>query len=528
MVGFLRFCNRGGWTCHDIMSAAYYITSMGEQTSMNTKSESIIKVEDKLSLIQRVLESGDYDVAVKESCTVFEMVFRKIFQQAVVSLPYKDREQLTEAEKKFGKGIKGIEDFGFGELVGLFRESRLLEKWSKYTARDLGLIMTLNYAEIVNLRNRITHQGAACSRGEANLVYEYLRNLLAVLGFADLDRSVNHSFHKEQTSETASSARNSVSGGEATPADPLSGLPFIRKSGQVRSAYSPTDANEKQRLAVQGENYKELDLEGFRQALEMLGDSVGREGAEGERRLLALDLGCAGGELTVDRFGSFSEFHHVIGIDRSGDKIRQANQAGYGAGYTFVEANVEEGNFEERLALEMEKHGRHQFDIIFSALTLHHLNNPLKALFKLRKLLRPGGCLILRGSDDGSKLAYPDEQNLVRHIIHMTQEVDGASDRENGRKLYHQLWKAGFRQIKMRYEVKDTAGKSMEERYALFQGSFSYRINNFRKRHLQDPNNKRFREEYDWMKDALEELEMEFANDSFFYQETVYLAIARQ
>lgn len=129
-----------------------------------------VAVEDKLSLIQRMLHAGDYDIAVKESCTLFEIVFRRIFQQAVVSLPFADRNHIFEMERKIGKGNKGVQDFGFGELVGLFRESKLMEKWSKHTSRDLGLIQTLNYSEIVNLRNRITHSGATCSRGEANLV----------------------------------------------------------------------------------------------------------------------------------------------------------------------------------------------------------------------------------------------------------------------------------------------------------------------------------------------------------------------
>jgi hypothetical protein len=61
-----------------------------EETPRLNHTENLA-VENKLGLIQRVLNSGDYDVAVKESCTLFEIVFRRIFQQAVVSLSYKDR-----------------------------------------------------------------------------------------------------------------------------------------------------------------------------------------------------------------------------------------------------------------------------------------------------------------------------------------------------------------------------------------------------------------------------------------------------
>lgn len=476
---------------------------------MRTDHASGLKVEDKLGLIQRVLRSGDYDVVVKECCTVFEMVFRKIFQQAVVVLPYKERELLQEVERKIGKGTRGVEDFGFGELVGVFRESKLMEKWSKHTSRDLGLIQTLNYAEIVNLRNKITHQGAEASRGEANLVYEYLRNLLAMLGFSDLDNSINQSFKKEK----------------AVPAEPefdsgpLQRLPKIQKSGAIQSAYSPADGNERERLRIQGANYSGIDRKGFMEALGSLKD---------RESLIALDLGCAGGEVTADRFNLFPEFTLVIGVDRNEDKIREASLAGYGDKYTFLCADVEAGEFEEAVAKQLDSLGQVGVDIIFSALTLHHLSNPLKALFKLRKLLKPGGFVILRGSDDGSKLAYPDEQRLVPNIMSMTREVEGSSDRENGRKLYTQLKKAGFSQIRMLYDIKDTVNMTLDERMSLYQGSFSYRINNFKKRLAQEPENKQFQEEYHWMKDALEELEMEFANDSFFYQETVYLAIGQR
>jgi SAM-dependent methyltransferase len=486
---------------------------------MRTDSRSTIAVEDKLGLIQRVLQSGDYDVAVKECCTVFEIVFRKIFQQAVVSLPYKDRELLQEVEKKIGKGTKGVEDFGLGELVGLFRESKLMEKWARHTSMDLGLIQSLNFSEIVNLRNRVTHSGVACSRGEANLVYEYLRNLLAILGFADLGYSINQSFKKENKAHSSDRDESAIHTEELEKGNLLQKLPKIKRSAHGRSLYSPNDGRENERLRIQGGNYREIDLRGFTQALERL---------ERKDSLVALDLGCAGGDITVDRFGSFPVFSHVIGVDRNGDMVGQAKVADYGDKYTFLQADVESDGFEKYMMEQLSSYGQKQFDFIFSALTLHHLSNPVKALFKLRKLLRPGGCILLRGSDDGSKLAYPDEQGLVSNVLLMSQEVEGASDRLNGRKLYNQLWKAGFRQINLLYDVKDTVNKSMDDRMSLYEGSFSYRINNFDKRLRQQPDNVQFQEEYNWMKEALEELEMQFLSDSFYYQETVYLAITGQ
>jgi SAM-dependent methyltransferase len=340
-----------------------------------------------------------------------------------------------------------------------------------------------------------------------------LRNLLAVLGFADLEGSINQSFKKEYQAQE--------SDGSEAAAGLLQRLPTIIRSEGGKSGYSPVYGNEKERLKIQGSNYRRIDLTAFRQAL---------DGMNGASDLLALDVGSAGGDVTIDRFGEFEEFRHIIGVDLHEGRVADANAAAanHGGKFSFHAADIEAPDFEDKMKELLRSHGKSHFDFIFSALTLHHLASPLKALFKLRKLLASGGCIVLRGSDDGSKLAYPDEQHLVKTMIWLTQQVEGASDRENGRKLYHQLWKTGFRRIETLYDVIDTAGLSIDQRMALFQGSFSYRIHNFRKRLERDPGNEMYEAEYNWMREALEELEIQFADDSFLYQETLYVAIARK
>lgn len=485
---------------------------------MNIVSQFI--VEDRLSLIQRVMQSGDYDVAVKETCTLFELVFRRIFQTAIASLPFRDRDHILETERKIGKGTKGVQDFGFGELVGLYRESKLLEKWAKHTGRDMGILLTLDFGAIVNLRNQITHKGASCSRGEANLVFEYLRNLLAVLGFADLERSIDRSFERESEPGDPKLRAEESGAGNSSPQAVQDRLPKIQKSMRGPSRYSSSFGQEGRRLKVQAGNYRAIDMRALEQVLAEMDAGAGT--------LVALDLGCASGELTADRFGAFDCFAHVIGVDRNSEKIAQAGAADYGSPFSFHELDVEADDFEQKIEDILRAKGKEQFDVILSALTIHHLSHPIKAIFKLRKLLRPGGYILLRGSDDGSKLAYPDEQDLVPHIMYMTRQVEGTSDRENGRKLYNQLWSAGFRSVQMLYEIKDTAGRPVDERMALYEGSFSYRINHFKRRLDEAPGDPKVREEYEWMKDALQELEMQFFNEGFYYQETVYMAVARR
>ena len=165
--------------------------------------ERIDGLEDKLGFLRRSLDTGHYDVVVKECSTLFELSLRKLFRQALTDLPYRDRLDLQDAEKTIGKNTKGVGDFGFGELVGLFRQSNLLKKWSQASGRQLGLLSSLDFSAIVDLRNRVTHDGAQCSRLEADLVFNYLMNLLAILGVADLDASVKVAFKQLERSGTS-------------------------------------------------------------------------------------------------------------------------------------------------------------------------------------------------------------------------------------------------------------------------------------------------------------------------------------
>ncbi len=155
------------------------------------------RVEGKFGLIQKAMDDHAYDVVVKESCGLFEVAFKKIFQEAVVQLNFEDRNHLLEKEKVIGKGKKGVNEFGFGELVGLFRETGLMKKWAEISNRDLGLIESVNYNSIVQLRNELVHNGGQCGRIEAELVFNYLKSLYATLGFINMEKAISESFEKQ-------------------------------------------------------------------------------------------------------------------------------------------------------------------------------------------------------------------------------------------------------------------------------------------------------------------------------------------
>ena len=148
-------------------------------------------MKNKLSFILRSVQSEEYDVVVKECGTLFENAFKDIYSKSIQSFPFEARNTLLQAESEVGKGKKGVPDFTFGELVGLFRVSKLMSTWAKHEGISLGLINNLDFAPIVDIRNRVTHKGHKPTRMEAELIFNYLRSFLSITGLADIsDESV--------------------------------------------------------------------------------------------------------------------------------------------------------------------------------------------------------------------------------------------------------------------------------------------------------------------------------------------------
>lgn len=187
--------------------------------------EKIIK-GDQLEKIKHFLQQQYYDSAVKECCAILEEILKKIYKQALSELPIEDRTVLLESEAKIGSGNKSYTRFGFGELVGLFNRSRLLDRWAKYTDSNMGIIRSISLDYIVELRNHLTHDSASMKaevkKEEAQLVYDCLLNWLSFIGYRDMSKGVESAF---------------VPGGkpEAAAGSPASSYERVKKS--ITSGY---------------------------------------------------------------------------------------------------------------------------------------------------------------------------------------------------------------------------------------------------------------------------------------------------
>lgn len=161
-------------------------------------------VENRFVTIASLIESGAYDIAFTESCKLFEVAFKKIYKEALASCPFSDRVQLFEAEQKIGAGKIGVEEFTLGRLIGLLDKTNLLEKWAKASGREMGLLASLNFSSIIKPRNENTHLddiesiGKDCDKKDAEIIYNYVKNLYATLGLVNIDNSIKASFEPKQ------------------------------------------------------------------------------------------------------------------------------------------------------------------------------------------------------------------------------------------------------------------------------------------------------------------------------------------
>lgn len=463
--------------------------------------EKIVK-GDQLEKIKHFLALHYYDSVVKESCAILEEILKRIYKQALSELPIDDRTALLESEAKIGNNSKSYTRFGFGELVGLFNRSRLLDRWSKYTNNNMGIIRSISLDYIVELRNRLTHDRSSMTeevtQSEAQLVYDCLLNWLSFIGYKDMTKGVENAFEKAPVKET-----------ETKPTT------YQRVKKDITSGYDSAIKPERRRLKRQAAYSAEHDAKSFEYAISRM---------NGRKELIGLDVGCADGYVTELRFKPEYGFKKVIGIDYNQTLIDRVNAEDHGM-FHYHMMNIESRSFDDDMQDLMEEEDVDAFDVIFCALTLHHLKNPSRILMKLRRYLRKGGALIIRGVDDGAMLAY-DDGGLVEQILDDCTRQSNSSDRYHGRKYYPWLRGVGFSDIKMNYQVDDTTQMDFDAREDFFHYYFDFRLQYTLRPLNKDPQNPQFIQDHERMVANLEKLEQLFIRPDFYFSTLTISCIA--
>lgn len=302
---------------------------------------------------------------------------------------------------------------------------------------------------------------------------------------------------------------------------PIRNQMFYNLENSHKSSYSSDYKNEFERLELQAKNCAYADEEALNY---IFSQNMWAK----EKELFVLDAGSAYGYVASDRFGPYTQVKKILCVDNNPRVIERAKiQFADNPKMIFEVLDLESDKVVEEIEKILIKHHIPCINIVYSALTLHHLINPNKVLRNLRKIMKKNSYIILRGSDDGSKICYP-KSDLLENILKKTLDAKGVSDRLNGRKIFSQLKNAGFCDIKIFSCMRDTSCMQYDRLSELFQESFAYRINYFKKALEADPDNIKSKKDYEWMKNALDEFENLFYQSDFWYCQYYYIGIGHK
>jgi ubiquinone/menaquinone biosynthesis C-methylase UbiE len=88
------------------------------------------------------------------------------------------------------------------------------------------------------------------------------------------------------------------------------------------------------------------------------------------------------------------------------------------------------------------------FDHIFVCFVLEHLPNPIEALMKLKRVVKPGGSIMVIEGDHGSTFFHPDSEEARDAVNCQVQLQKMSGGNANiGRELYPLLQQSGFNDI---------------------------------------------------------------------------------
>jgi ubiquinone/menaquinone biosynthesis C-methylase UbiE len=168
--------------------------------------------------------------------------------------------------------------------------------------------------------------------------------------------------------------------------------------------------------------------------------------------MACLDIGCGGGDVSFDLARLVGPTGTVVGIDIDEVKIEIARS----------EAAAQEiRNIEFRLANIGESEPEAEFGFAHARFLLSHLPNPVEALAKIRRALRPGGILVVADTDFRGYFCDPDCPALWRYVELYTQTVRRrGGDANIGPRLPRLLAENGFENVQI--SVAQSAGTEGE------------------------------------------------------------------
>jgi hypothetical protein len=142
---------------------------------------------DKLRSAEKMLLDGYTGQAVVAAGRVLEELLQHLCQSVLPKLKAKDQQTVSQKLEQVGKG-KAVTDLTLGQLVGLFREADLFEKYETAFGVKLPRLRAADYNSLIDLRNRAAHAGGTVEEDEARLIVSQVRVFVREAGLLELPR----------------------------------------------------------------------------------------------------------------------------------------------------------------------------------------------------------------------------------------------------------------------------------------------------------------------------------------------------
>jgi SAM-dependent methyltransferase len=148
-----------------------------------------------------------------------------------------------------------------------------------------------------------------------------------------------------------------------------------------------------------------------------------------------LDAGCGSGSMTR-LLASRNPKAHIVGVDFNPRFIAYAGNRAAAEGLTntsFEQGDVQDLSFNDG-----------GFDVVWSHLVLYFLPDPARAIAEFRRVLRPGGRLVIALTDRTFLNNHPEDPSLQPRL---NKVIHGIADVDLSRRLPGMLREAGFKDI---------------------------------------------------------------------------------
>ena len=159
------------------------------------------------------------------------------------------------------------------------------------------------------------------------------------------------------------------------------------------------------------------------------------------RDAVCLDVGCGGGDVTLDLARVVAPRGRAVGTDIDRTKLDLAR----------AEADGQEvRNIEYRRADADASLGAAEFDAVYARFLLTHLRDPGACVSRMRDAVKPGGVVIVEDVDFSGHFSYPESAAHRRYVQLYSQTVRArGGDPDIGPRLPVLLQDAGLERIGM-------------------------------------------------------------------------------